>query len=257
MVRGGAGKCGDYWVGVLIGDAEVPLGGGVVGWFGVPGCGVRRARWGFCFPGKGGGVVVSQGGGERVWAGTEWAETFAFRGEGVLVTDGDRLVEVGRDGEGRVLLEGMGQVRFPGVREGDGAVLVSVRGSGAGEQVWRLVLMERGGVEDLGLGYDGEFVGDGGAIVFEDFSGEGTRVVWMDLGTGERRDLGEGHTVSVGPGGRFAYFSRGGSLMRVYLDEAGAEAERLTEAGEYDRFACVSRDGERVLFFRQLGGRIL
>lgn len=47
------------------------------------------------------------------------------------------------------------------------------------------------------------------------------------------------------------YFSSGGKLHRATLSSERAQPGQITSAGDYDRFASPSGDGERLIFLRQ------
>jgi hypothetical protein len=212
---------------------------------------------------QGEGVRVLAPDGERLVPGTAEADTFAWDGDGeaLLVTHGGRLERIALDGTRTTLLDGGRELRFPdasvtGARA-DGAIVVASRAAGADDSGWRIVLVggDAARVEDLGPGYDPCFTADGSGVLLETLGDDGPSIVHLDLARGVRRRLATGHTPASARRGSLVLFSRGGHLWSVDLAADPVVERQLTEDGDYNRFASMSPDGTRIVFFRQDDGR--
>ena len=227
-----------------------------------PGCTTLRPSGldgrGYAYLARGSGLEVVDAAGSRNVPGTEGAETFCWSrdGDGFLITHGGSLEHVDASGARTERLTGYLALRFPDMCAADGSIVVAATQTSTTAGPWRVLLLppEGGPPRDLGAGYDPCFLGETHTVLFEDYDGGGCAIYTLDPGTLQRRRLAEGHSPSSSSDGRTAYYSSGGQLFGLRVDDPSATPDALTASGSYDRFASPSVDGTTLLFFRQRSG---
>ncbi|MCA9321301.1 MAG: PD40 domain-containing protein [Planctomycetes bacterium] len=202
------------------------------------------------------GVVIASPDREELVPGTADIDTFCFDrdGQSLIVTRSGRIERLVPGKKAVVLAEGYRSARFPSVCAADGRIAVAVTHASSKEaRGWKILVLTPDGEEsvNLGPGYDPEFSEDGSILVYESF-GEVTSIRIHDF-QGRKAEAVSGpeggYTPTLSPDGSRVVFSVAGRLVQRSLFDGALED--LTPAGRYDRFATFSRDGRRLVFYRQ------
>ena len=206
------------------------------------------------------GMFLISGDGERLIPNSEETETHCWDrfGDALLITEGGTLSRLTLDGTKTSLVSNRRSIRFPSVRDSDGAIVFAFTREETTKTEWRLGLVgtEGGDVHDLGLGYDPCFDLTGSGIYFETFTKDGAQIAHQELATGRREILANGYTVNLDPGGRSILFSTRSGLRSLVVGQEGAKPEprALIDGTYYDRFANVRPGGGEIIFISHRDG---